>query len=56
MTRNSLINPQIIIWLNKTYEEWKNAKTTISADEEEKIGQSTGIRKTKSIVSSTKDT
>jgi hypothetical protein len=42
--------------LNKTNKEWTNAKTTISADEEEIIELPTGIEKKKWNTNSTKGT
>jgi hypothetical protein len=42
--------------LNKTYKEWKNAKTTISADKEETIQLPTGIDKAISNTNTKKDT
>jgi hypothetical protein len=41
----SIINSRDIIWLNKTYGEWKNNKTTISTTEDDTIEMPTGIEK-----------
>jgi hypothetical protein len=56
LTKNSIINSQDIIWLNKTYGEWKNDKTTISTAEDDTIELLTGVDKRKSIKNATKDT
>jgi hypothetical protein len=47
LTTNSTVNSHNIIWLDKTYREWKNAKTIISTVEEETIEFPTIIDKTK---------
>jgi hypothetical protein len=54
LTTNSMINSRDIIWLNKTYREWKNIKTTISTAEDDTIEMLTGIDKRKLITNSTK--
>jgi hypothetical protein len=54
LTKNSIINSQDIIWLNKTYGEWKNNKITISTAEDDTIELPTGIDKWKSITIATK--
>jgi hypothetical protein len=43
LTTNSIINSRDIIWLNKTYGEWKNNKTTISTAEDDTTELPTGI-------------
>jgi hypothetical protein len=55
-TTNLIINSFGIIWLNKTYREWKKIKTTTSAVEEETIEFLTGIDKMKSTTNTTKVT
>jgi hypothetical protein len=47
LTTNSIINSRDIIWLNKTYGEWKNNKTTISTVVDDTIELLTGIDKMK---------
>jgi hypothetical protein len=56
LTTNSIINSRDIIWLNKTYGEWKNNKTTISTVEDDNIGLLTGIDKMKLTTNATKYT
>jgi hypothetical protein len=56
LTTNSIFNSHNIIWLGKTYTEWKNAKTTVSAVEEETIELLTGIDKIKITMKETNDT
>jgi hypothetical protein len=56
LTTNSINNSQDIIWLNKTYGEWKNNKTTISIAEYDTIELPTGIDKMNSTIDATKDT
>jgi hypothetical protein len=55
LTTNSITSSCNIICLNKICKEWKNAKTTIHVDDEEKTEIPTGIEKTKSTTNSTKD-
>jgi tRNA A37 threonylcarbamoyladenosine biosynthesis protein TsaE len=55
-TTNSIINSQDIIWLNKSYIEWKNDKATISTAEDDTIELLTGIDKRKSTTNAIKDT
>jgi hypothetical protein len=55
LTTNSIINYQDIIWLNKTYGEWENNKTTISTAEDDTIELPTGIDKSKSTTNATMD-
>jgi hypothetical protein len=47
LTTNSIINSRDITWLNKTYGECKNNKTTISTAEDDTIELLTGIYKRK---------
>jgi hypothetical protein len=47
LTTNSIINSQDIIWLNKTYREWKHNKATISNVDDDTIELPTGIDKIK---------
>jgi hypothetical protein len=56
LTTNSIINSRDINWLNKTYGEWKNNKTTISTVEDDTIEMLTGIDKIKLTTNATKDT
>jgi hypothetical protein len=56
LTTNSITHSRDIIWLNKTYNEWNNSKTTIPEYEEQTIELPTGIEKTKLGKNSTKDT
>jgi hypothetical protein len=53
---NSIINYRDIVWLNKTYGEWKNTKATISTTEDDTIELPTGIDKMKVTTNATKDT
>jgi hypothetical protein len=55
LTTNSIINSRDIIWLNKTYGEWKNNKTTISTAEDDTIELPTGFDKRKSTTNTTED-
>jgi hypothetical protein len=52
----SIINSRHIIWLNKTYGDWKNNKTTISITEDDTIELPTGVDERKSTKNATKDT
>jgi hypothetical protein len=52
LTTNSIINSRDIIWLIKTYGEWKKNKRTISEDDN--IELPTGIDKRKLITNVTK--
>jgi hypothetical protein len=56
LTKNSIINSREIFWLNKTYGEWKNDKTTIFTSEDDNIELPTGIDKRKSTKNARKDT
>jgi hypothetical protein len=56
LTTNSIINSQDIIWLNKTYGEWKNNKATISTSEDDTIELPTGIDKRKLTTNAIQDT
>jgi hypothetical protein len=56
LTINSIINSHDIIWLNKTYGEWKNNKTTITTVEDDTIKLLTGIDKRKLKTNVTKET
>jgi hypothetical protein len=56
LTTSSIINSRNIIRLNKIYKEWKNAKTIISAFEEETMELPTGISKMKLTTNASKDT
>jgi hypothetical protein len=56
LTTNSIINSRDIIWLNKTYGEWKNNKATISTVEDDTIELPTGIDKLKLTTNATMDT
>jgi hypothetical protein len=55
LTTNSIINSRDIIWLNKTYGEWKNNETTISTAEDDTIELPTGIDKRKLTTNATKN-
>jgi hypothetical protein len=55
-TTNSIINSRDIVWLNKTYREWKDNKTTISTAEDDAIELPTGVDKIKLTNNATKDT
>jgi hypothetical protein len=55
LTKNSIINSRDIIWLNKTYGEWKNNKTTISTIEFDTIELPAGIDKRKLTKNAKKD-
>jgi hypothetical protein len=56
LTISSIINSRDIIWLNKTYREWKHDKATISNVEQETIELLTGIDKMKLTTNATKET
>jgi hypothetical protein len=56
LTTNSIINSHDIIWLNKTYREWKKNKTTNSTAGDDTIELPTGIDKIKLTTNTTKDT
>jgi hypothetical protein len=56
LTANSIINSRDIIWLNKTYGEWKNNKTTISTAEYDTIEMPTSIDRRKLTTNSANDT
>jgi hypothetical protein len=47
-TTNAIIHPRDIVWLNKTYREWKENKATISNVEDDTIELLTGVDKIKS--------
>jgi hypothetical protein len=49
LTTNSMINSRDIIWLNKTYREWKQNKTTIFNVEDDILELPTGVYKVKLI-------
>jgi hypothetical protein len=55
LTTNSIINYRDIIWLNKTYREWKDNKATISNVEDDTIEPPTGVDKEKLTENATKD-
>jgi hypothetical protein len=56
LTTNSKINSRDIIWLNKTYKEWKENKTTIFNVEDDILELPTGVNKVKLIKNATKET
>jgi hypothetical protein len=56
LTTNSIINPRDIIWLNKTYKEWKENKATIFNVEDDILELPTGVDKVKLIENATKET
>jgi hypothetical protein len=56
LTTNAIINSQDIIWLNKTYREWKDNKATISNVEDDTIDLQTGVDKIKLTENATKET
>jgi hypothetical protein len=56
LTTNAISNSRDIIWLNKTYGEWKNNKTKISTAEDDTIELPIGIDKRKFTTNLTKDT
>jgi hypothetical protein len=56
LTTNSIINSRDIIWLNKTYREWKNNKTTISTAKDDTIELPTCIYKIKLTTNAKKNT
>jgi FtsZ-interacting cell division protein YlmF len=47
LATNSIINSQDIIWLNKTYKEWKENKATIFNVEDDILELPTGVDKVK---------
>jgi hypothetical protein len=47
LTTNSIINTQDIIWLNKTYKEWKENKATLFNVEDDILELPTGVNKVK---------
>jgi hypothetical protein len=55
LTTNSIINSRDIIWLKKTYGEWKNNKAPIYTTEDDNIEQPTSIDKRKVTTNATKD-
>jgi hypothetical protein len=56
LTSNSIINSQDISWLNKSYGEWKNNKTTNSTTENDTIELPTGVDKVKLTENAIKET
>jgi hypothetical protein len=56
LTTNSIINSRDIIWLNKTYKEWKQNKATIFSVEDDILELPTGVNKVKLIENATKET
>ena len=56
LTTNSIINSRDIIWLNKTYKEWKQNKTTIFNVEDDILELPTGVDKVKLTENATKET
>jgi hypothetical protein len=56
LTTNSITNSQDIIWLKKTYREWKDNKATISTVEDDTIELLTGVDKIKLTENATKET
>jgi hypothetical protein len=56
LTTNSIINSRDIIWLNKTYKEWKDYKATISNVEDDTIELPTGVDEIKLTENATKET
>jgi hypothetical protein len=56
LTTNATINSQDIIWLNKTYGEWKNDKIAISTAEDDTIELPTDIDKRKLTTNAIKNT
>jgi hypothetical protein len=55
LTTNSIIKTQDIIWLNKTYKEWKYHKAKISNVEDDTIELPTGVDKIKLTKNATKE-
>jgi hypothetical protein len=56
LTTNSIINSREIIWLNKTYKEWKENKAKIFNVEDDIIELPTGVDKVKLTENATKET
>jgi hypothetical protein len=56
LTTNSIINSRDIIWLNKTYREWKDNKAIIHNVEDDTIELPTGADKIKLTEKATKET
>jgi hypothetical protein len=56
LTTNSIINSRDIIWLNKTYKELKENKSTISNVEDDILELPTGVYKVKLTENATKET
>jgi hypothetical protein len=56
LTLNSIINSQGIIWLNKTYKEWKENKPTMFNVEDDILELPTGVNKVKLTENATKET
>jgi hypothetical protein len=56
LTTNSIINSRDIIWLHKTYKEWKQNKTTLLNVEDDILELPTGVNKVKLIENATKET
>jgi hypothetical protein len=56
LATNSIINSQDIIWLNKTYKEWKQNKATIYNVEDDILELLTSIDKVKLTENATKET
>jgi hypothetical protein len=56
LATNSIINSRDIIWLNKTYKEWKENKATIFNVEDDIIELPTGVDKVKLTENATKET
>jgi hypothetical protein len=55
LSTHSIINSRDITWLNKTYGEWKNNKTTISTAEDDTIELPTNTDKVKLTTNVTKN-
>jgi hypothetical protein len=56
LTTSSIITSQDIIWLNKTYREWKDNRATIFNVEDDSFEFPTGVDKIKSTENATKET
>jgi hypothetical protein len=56
LSTNSIINSQDIIWLNKTYREWKENKATIFNVEDDTTELLTGVDKIKLTENARKET
>jgi hypothetical protein len=56
LTTNSIINFRDIIWLNKTYREWKDNEAKISNVEDDTIELPIGVDKRKLTENATKET